>query len=111
MSYQHGGEYHNPIELAIPEISMRITDEDGNPVDGVLGALLLDESYFYDEDPWMSELLTTEESDNNGNLQMNLTGMIEPGIRVTLWLNKPQFFQKPITFTYVPSGYEGVVVG
>ena len=105
LDYESGGEYDNPIQLYEPTISMNITDEEGNPVEGVLGALLLDDNYdddgYIDGNPQMSELLTTEESDINGHIEIDFMGMVDINVRITLWLNKPQFRQKPITFMYV----------
>ena len=99
--YENGGKYNNPIQLYDKQIYVNVTDNAGNPVEGVLGALLLDENYLFEEDPHMSELLTTEESDENGNIEIDFTGMSPTGLRVTLWLNKSQFIRRPITFIYL----------
>ncbi|MBT3251176.1 MAG: T9SS type A sorting domain-containing protein [Candidatus Marinimicrobia bacterium] len=70
-------------------ISTMITNEDGEPVEDVVGALLLD-----------GELIGKGLSSVDGNLDIDFSG-ISDGSTLSLFLNKAQFFQKEIILNYI----------
>mgnify|MGYP003964028251 CR=1 FL=1 len=70
-------------------ISTIVTNEDGEPVEDVVGALLLD-----------GELIGKGLSLSDGTLQVDFSG-ISDGSTLSLYLNKAQFLQKNITINYI----------
>jgi len=66
-----------------------VSDENGNPLEDVVGVLMLD-----------GEIVGKNLSSDNGSLSIDFNGIAE-GTEIDLYLNKPQFKQKQVVLTFV----------